>query len=92
VLVSWKARPRPLVMMVQVVIGVVCVCELSLRGVLGFWDKGLWKKVEKLKGGVSRGPEVQRKNVRRPEVRVFFSGFLGRMVRGAGGEVVRMVG
>jgi len=24
-------------------------------------------------------------------VRVFFSGFLGRMVRGAGGEVVRMV-
>jgi len=23
---------------------------------------GLWKKVEKLKGGVSRGPEVQRKS------------------------------
>lgn len=54
-------------------------------------SKGLWKKVEKLKGGVSRGPEVQRKKFRRPEEGVFFSGFLGRMVRGAGGERVRMV-
>jgi len=53
---------------------------------------GLWKKVEKLKGGVSRGPEVQRKKFRCPEVGVFFSGFLGRMVRGAGGERVGMVG
>lgn len=60
VLVSWKARPRPLVMMVQVVIGVVCVCELSLRGVLGFLGQGtLEKSCGKQKGACPEdiGPE-----------------------------------
>ena len=53
--------------------------------------RGRWDFGKKLKGGVSRGPEVQRKKFRRQSYGVFFSGFLGRMVRGAGGERVGMV-
>ena len=52
---------------------------------------GLWKKVEKFERGRvqrSRGPA---KKDQTSVVGVFFSGFLGRMVRGAGGERVRMV-
>ena len=48
---------------------------------------------KKLKSEKGACPEVQTTFGKKFEVRVpvFFSGFLGRMVRGAGGERVRMV-
>ena len=48
------------------------------------------KSSENERGRVQR-TEVQRKKFRRPEVRVFFSGFLGRMVRGERGHKVKPV-
>jgi len=62
-----------------------------VRGVGVRVEGTLEKSCENQRGRVQR-TSVQRKKFRRPEVRVFFSGFLGRMVRGAGGELGRMVG